>query len=407
MTENKIGENLKKYIPLNRKERYYTGTVLPQIICYNNFQYFSRFTDLIKGFPKNLKINPDANFNNIIFMTEYSLNESYKDLNDRKKYIDVPLTKETPDLVVIITEPEKLLIIVEAKMYSYADFSTFKSQFKDQKKMVNCIKNNLGIEEKNIFHLALVPEKYFNSSNTDEFQILFWEEILKSFNDILNENYFYNILKVAISSFDILRSSSYAFSTYGKNMDDKLTGLEIMELHNSGKRFCVGRGEGVSGNKFMTDIHSGGWKIFPYEVKYDSVPINRNWFTSSQFVNTVIKNTSSEKADIDNGELEDDIDQWHFSHLGESFFKNIALLTAQNYSLDVPIKHVLIGKSGEPYNLIKLGRNINPNWCVIMENGEEKKYDSRSKKISPGLYNNNNCHRFDWTEIKKYFKTNI
>jgi len=402
MSTNKIFDNLNNFIPLNRKERFFTGTVLPQIICYDNFKYFNRFTDLIKDFPKDLMIQPNADLNNIIFMTEYSLNESYREKNDRIKYSDVPTTKETPDLVVFITEPEKILIIVEAKMYSSANFYDFKNQFNDQKKMVNCIKNNLSIEDKNVFHLALVPKKYFNNVFTEDFQILFWEDILDSFKDILSNNYFYNVLDIALNNYENLRSSSNAFSTFGKNMDDKLTGEEIMKLHQSGKRFCVGRGEGVSGNKFQNDIHSGGWKFFPYEVKYESNPINRNWFTSVQFVNAVSKNTSDVIAE----NPDSNIDKWHFSHLGENFFKNIALLTAQKYSLDVPIRNVFIGKSGEPYYLIKFGRMINPNWCVNLNNGDEKKFDSRSKKLLPGLYNKNNCHRFDWEEIRNYFTKN-
>lgn len=150
------------------------------------------------------------------------------------------------------------------------------------------------------------------------------------------------------------------------------------------------------------DIHSGGWKIFPYEVNDDTTPINRNWFTSVQFVNAVSKNTSSSI----NENKEINIDQWHFSHLVESFFKKIGQLTANNYSLNVPIQTLYIGKSGETYNLITLGRQINPNWCVVMKSGEEKKYDSRSKKLSQGLYNKSNCHRFDWEEIRNYFTNN-
>jgi hypothetical protein len=39
-------------LPLNRKERYYTGTVLPLIICADDFAPFHRLTDLIDGYTK-------------------------------------------------------------------------------------------------------------------------------------------------------------------------------------------------------------------------------------------------------------------------------------------------------------------------------------------------------------------
>lgn len=399
---NKINDNFKKYLPLNRKERFYTGTILPQIICYDNFKYFSRFTELINGFPENLKFNPDADSNNIIFMTEYSLNESYKNLNDRKLFVEVPKTKETPDIVILITEPEKILVVVEAKMYNSENYSKFRNQFNEQKKIVSCIKNNLGIIEKNIFHFALVPQKYFSTTHQDEFQILFWEDILNSYKDILEENYFYNVLKFAIDNYDNLKSTSTAFSSFGKNMDNRLTGLEIINLHNSGKRFCVGRSQGINGDIFRTDVYSGGWKFFKYEIKYTDIPPNRNWFTSSHFADEVIKNY---KENSDNSEKQNEMNSdWHFSHLGEGYFKNIAYISAKKYSLDVPIKTVFIGKTGEPYTLIKFGRYINPNWCVILENGEEKKYNTTSKKLSEGLWGLSNCFRFEWDEIKRYFE---
>ncbi|MBK9334379.1 MAG: hypothetical protein IPM96_18705 [Ignavibacteria bacterium] len=141
-------------------------------------------------------------------------------MNDRFKYKNVPTTKDTPDLVVLITEPESILIVVEAKMYSSGNLADFKRQFNDQKKIIDCIKHNLNIDDKNIFHLALVPEKYFKNSKSNDFQILFWENILDSYVDILSDNYFYNVLKTALDDFENLRSKINAFSTSGKNMDE-------------------------------------------------------------------------------------------------------------------------------------------------------------------------------------------
>jgi len=115
---------------------------------------------------------------------------------------------------------------------------------------------------------------------------------VNAYKDILEKNYFLNVLKYALNNFHHLRSSTNAFSTYGKNMDGKMNGLKIMEEYNSGKRFCVGRSQGFSGNAFQTDISAGGWKMFEYEVKFTELPLNRNWFTSSQFVDAVNKENS-------------------------------------------------------------------------------------------------------------------
>jgi len=100
-----------------------------------------------------------------------------------------------------------------------------------------------------------------------------------------------------------------------------------------------------------------------------------------------------------------DLGNWHFSHLGEEYFKRIGSITLEKYSLDIPIKTVFVGKTGEPYYLKNKGREVNPNWCVIMENGEEKKYDGRKRKLNPGLYNTGHCFRFEWEEIKNFFNS--
>jgi len=55
------------------------------------------------------------------------------------------------------------------------------------------------------------------------------------------------------------------------------------------------------------------------------------------------------------------------------------------------------------YLLINKGRNINPNWCVILEEGIEKKYNTTTKKIMPGLWDRSNCNCYNWEEIKNYF----
>jgi hypothetical protein len=59
-------------LPLNRKERYYTGTILPQIIASDNFSSFNRFWKLIGG-EHDLEIQVTNGGVNIQFFTEYNL----------------------------------------------------------------------------------------------------------------------------------------------------------------------------------------------------------------------------------------------------------------------------------------------------------------------------------------------
>ncbi|MBK7867812.1 MAG: hypothetical protein IPJ75_13045 [Ignavibacteriales bacterium] len=157
-----------------------------------------------------------------------------------------------------------------------------------------------------------------------------------------------------------------------------------------------------------------GRKTFEYEVKHDTeTPINRNWFSSSDFYNKV-KNTSQIVNIAETRELYSNrtmpVEQtesapnkvmrkadhpWHFSHLGEGYFKDVAQILGFGRKLEAPIKLVYVGKSGVPYAEKKRGRMVNPNWAVIQENGEEFRYkQNKNDVVLTGLWNTSNCHCF-------------
>ena len=415
---NKLKSNFNNFLPLNRKEKFYTATILPHLICYDNFKYFERFTSLIPGFPSNIEIKPNPKDNNILFLTEFSLTESLKDRSLNVKFQDVPKSKETPDLVVLITEPEKILIVVEAKMYSSSDSFSLAKQMDDQKKIINSIKKTLSINEKNIFHIGLVPSKMITKSVMNKYNIVYWEEILNAYRDILVNDYFFNVLDLALEKYDILVSKNVYGSTYGKNMDVKLSGLEIVKLHKEGKRFWVGRNRGLHGPEFQNDVRTGNWEKFEYEVNITaSNPPNHNWFSSAEFINAVEKqsgsfsrsdnhdliNKSRYKQEVGNM-IHNKLGDWHFSHLGIDYFLKIARTLGFESNLNAPIKEIYIGKSGVAYIEKLRGRKVNPNWAVILNSGEQKKYDNRKRKLEEGLWKRSNCNVYYWDEIKNFFR---
>jgi len=179
----------------------------------------------------------------------------------------------------------------------------------------------------------------------------------------------------------------------------KKTGEQIVDLHNCGKRFFVGRGGGIGGKDFTTDIESGEWRTFDYEVDFESTSQpNRNWFSSSSFVSKVSKSPEA----ITPGNVNPDA--WHFSHLGADYFKKIGLEVFKMYSVDVPIRVVYVGKTGEPYEKKNQGRNVNPNWWVKLLDGKEIGYNTTRKKIFEGRWELGNCSEIEWEEIRKYFE---
>lgn len=304
---NKLEKNLHSLLPLNRKEKFFTATILPQLICHENFKYFHRFTNLIDGFPKNLRIKPDVDENNILFFTEYSLKESLTPNSSTRKFT-IPKTKDTPDLVILITEPELLLIVIEAKVFSSSDAYSLTKQMKNQKNIIESISSALNIREKNIFHLGLTPANLIDRRLFTEFQLLYWEDILEAYRDILNKNYFFGALENALKNFDRLSSknTSTGFGSFRKNMETMLSGSKIVSLYKQGNNFWVGRKQGLHGTTLLDDKITGKWRRHEYEINFSSKePPSKNWFSAKEFVefmeNEIKENTtlnSSPKRNI-------------------------------------------------------------------------------------------------------------
>ena len=98
-------------LPINRKERYYTGTVLPMIVASNGFKHFGKFLALC-GIPE-IALEADPNTTNVQFFSEYGFKESLMD-GAEKRFCD-PGGRDTPDLVVYMER--SLLLGVEAKFF--------------------------------------------------------------------------------------------------------------------------------------------------------------------------------------------------------------------------------------------------------------------------------------------------
>lgn len=284
---SRLLQNYNKFIPLNRKERFYTGTVLPSIICYDNFKHINRFFNLIPCFNKKLTIFPDVNKNNILLQTEYSLKESIFEEEFKQKYNVNIETKDTPDIVILITEPDLILFVGEAKMFDNVRPDAIANQMKNQEWFPQALKEVLNIKKENIHHFAIVPKQLIPNKEKFGYPVVYWEEILEAYMEILENEHFYNVLKIALDKYEILKGKSVL--TYGENMDEKWNGLKIIEEQNKGKRFWVGRFGGLYGGKLRNDIRNGKWQNFKYEINTSSENApNKNWFSSEEFVEVVL-----------------------------------------------------------------------------------------------------------------------
>ncbi len=92
---------LASELPLNRKERFYTATVLPSLLLHDGISNFYRFLRQIRNFSAD--INEENAGDSFLFYTEYNLKESAG-----KKSVGAEISVssgDTPDVIIEVLKP--------------------------------------------------------------------------------------------------------------------------------------------------------------------------------------------------------------------------------------------------------------------------------------------------------------
>ena len=143
-------------LPFNRKERYLTGTVLPMLVCAHDFAYLGRLTALA-GLGSVI-VDASAQRTNVQFFTEYGFAESLIG-HAEKRFPDAPTARDTPDVLIYIGGPPRMLLAIEAKMYDRPSATDLEDQLQAQAVIVAYLRKKLGIALPNVAHVALLPQK--------------------------------------------------------------------------------------------------------------------------------------------------------------------------------------------------------------------------------------------------------
>ncbi len=274
-----------QHLPLNRKERYFTGTVLPAIVCADNFRHFDLFLRLLTT-AELPRVDPHPERTNLQFFTEYSFVEALTGAA-KGRFPDPPHTKDTPDLVCFLRGHVDVLIAVEAKMYDSPSGADLRVQFDAQRRLLAYLQRHLPASD--VVHVMLLPEKLARRAGLgEEIPVVTWESVVDAYLPVLGaDHYFLAVLRLALERYDALVSSAAWQS--GKNADGWLPGSTILKRAEQGDRSIrqVGRHRGLDGPVFAEDLRTGGWKNQPYEVSAAETPANRNWFPVEDFVRAV------------------------------------------------------------------------------------------------------------------------
>lgn len=264
-------------LPLNRKERYFTGTVLPMLVCAHEFAHFSRLTVLAGLGEVHVDARPLQT--NVQFFTEYGFAESI--VGDAKSHFsDAPTTRDTPDVLIYIAGPRAMLLAIEAKMYDNPYKAELEEQLRAQDVILRYLQRKLGIATNHVAHVALLPQKLATKIGELSVRTITWEQVLEAYSDVAPA-YFVETLRLALERYEQLASRIL----YGANAQFKLCGEIIVDKYRAGEleNSWMGRRNGLIGDELQNDINTGTWRTFMYECS--SIPVdNRNWFRVKEFV---------------------------------------------------------------------------------------------------------------------------
>lgn len=263
-------------LPLNRKERFYTGTVLPMIATGAGFTELHRLL-AVCGLADISLDDPAA----VQFFTEYSFAESVFTEDDQSRFKHRPLNADTPD--VVISGPGWLLAI-EAKMFHRPNAASLNAQYQRQSALVDYWAARLGPHPDLVRHVLLLPRALAEKTATAvTAPVVTWESVHDAYRNTAPV-YWLDVLRHALDSYDKLASKD---SLWGQNAQQKLPGGEIVAAWKSANPLVawVGRAGGLTGKLLAADVDSGAWRSQPYEVS-STPPSGKaaNWFPVAEFI---------------------------------------------------------------------------------------------------------------------------
>ncbi|MCE0488126.1 hypothetical protein [Ornithinimicrobium sediminis] len=281
-----LDELLDRALPLNRKERYYTGTVLPALLCAHSMCHLSRLgrSDLLDLGELDVRADPDDC--TVLFFTEYSLIESAVGKAAELFPGMTALAKDTPDVVILVTEPEPVLIALEAKMFDRPSSPELLKQLAAQKAQLDglCthLARHLDVPRVRLAHWALLPRALADAMPDLETPVITWEQIRDAYADV-DQHYFHGVLTTALRRYPELVSKWVGYQ------DGDLAGAKLVQRALAGDDTWpyMGAQGGVKGQRVTKSIAEGTWSTTVFQCRHKPLPGNNNWFAVADFITTL------------------------------------------------------------------------------------------------------------------------
>lgn len=272
-----VAEMATTLLPFNRKERNFTGTVLPMIVASDGFAHVDRLLTLC-GLPGAIVPGHDGD-QPFQFFTEYSFGESIQP-SDVQRFGHVT-GKDAPDLVLVGAD---WLLCIEAKMYHSPTRESLENQLGVQRSLMDIWSSALGIPDERVRQVVLLRQSYAEEvGRFADVTTLTWEQVAAAYAPVAPAYWMAQLLYANSASHLMSKSAPY-----GTNKDGHLSGQDIVDGNVldrvTGQPFVsMGRAGGLHGAALTDDIQSGAWASRRYEVALGQPP-NSNWFLIADFL---------------------------------------------------------------------------------------------------------------------------
>lgn len=273
---------LKTRLPMNRKERFYTGTVLPGLVASDGFRHLHRLLALCDLDVGPLEVGSLDELPPIQLFTEYGFGESVVTPEDQTRFRDRPTGLDTPDVVVLGTD---WLLAVEAKMFHRPTTQSLHTQMARQNRLVRYWTETFDLPPDRVRHVLLLPAALKRDRPQLNSPVVTWEAVLEDYARV-GPQYWLTVLRTALERYDNLKSPELSF---GAQKDGMLSGQDIVAQFNAGllEFTWMGRQGGLFGAALAKDVHEGTWRAQPYEVAIEEPLHPKNWFSVKAFVERV------------------------------------------------------------------------------------------------------------------------
>jgi hypothetical protein len=279
-------------LPLNRKERYYTGTVLPMLVAADDFAHLGRLTELAGLGPVQVDARPDSA--TVQLFTEYGYLES---ILEAPSDPEAPTTRDTPDVVVFATGPRRVLLVIEAKLFDRPTRAELGQQLTAHAMLCDHLARDRGVVAGNVAQVLLLPEalavelalepEALPEGWPDGMRVLTWEQLLAAYQPVAPA-YWAAVLGQALTRYEELKAERRPSR---HNADRLLTGQALLDGYRDGTLAgsWMGCGGGLDGRRLQAHLASGLWRTQPYEWRPTPLLGQRNWFPVADFAARIHK----------------------------------------------------------------------------------------------------------------------